>query len=309
MTNEQLVEQIRNGYSVTDNMQTLYQNNLPMIKQIVKPYAVYEPMEDLLQEVYFGLWEAVQHYETSENVKFMTYATYWIKQTALRYIENCGSVVRIPSTAKQKILRYKKIVERLSQEYGRMPTDKEIAESMCISISFLDNLKKYSQSISSLDAPLNCDTEDTIGSTLKADFNLEEDTIDKIHDDYTKSELWGIVERYTYTRENEVIKSRFINNDTLQMIAYREEITRQRVRDLEASAIRKLRRGKARRELQEKFDMVDCGICRNGVAKFKEHNFTSTVEYIAIRRAEIKEEYEKRLRDFEALRNQYKKCL
>ena len=309
MTNEQLVEQIRSGYSVTDNMQTLYQNNLPMIKQIVKPYAVYEPMEDLLQEVYFGLWEAVQHYEASENAKFMTYATYWIKQTALRYIENCGSVIRIPSATKQKILRYKKAVERLSQEYGRMPTDKEIAESMCISISALDNLKKYSQSISSLDAPLNCDTEDTIGSTLKADYNLEEDTIDKIHDDYTKSELWGIVERYTNTRENEVIKSRFINNDTLQMIADREEITRQRVRDLEASAIRKLRRGKAKRELQEKFDMVDCGICRNGVAKFKEHNFTSTVEYIAIRRAEIKEEYEKRLRDFEELRNQYKKCL
>ena len=59
MTNEQLVEKIRNGYSVTDNMQALYQNNLPIIKQIVKPYAVYEPMEDLLQEVYFGLCEAV----------------------------------------------------------------------------------------------------------------------------------------------------------------------------------------------------------------------------------------------------------
>ena len=309
MTNEQIVEKIKNGYSVTENMQTLYQNNLPMIKQIVKPYAVYEPMEDLLQEVYFGLWEAVQHYETSENAKFMTYATYWIKQTALRYIENCGSVVRIPSTTKQKILRYKKNVERLSQEYGRIPTDTEIAESMCISISVLDNIKKYSQSISSLDEPLNCNTEDTIGSMLIADFNLEDDTIDKIYDNYAKSELWGIVERYTNTRENEVVKRRYIDLETLQVIADRQNISKQMVRELEASAMRKLRRGKAKRELQEKFEMVDCGIYRNGFAKYSEHNFTSTVEYIALRRAEIKEEYEKWLREFEELRKKQGKCV
>ena len=81
MTNEQIVSEIRNGYSVTDYMQLLYESNLPLIKKFIKPYAAYEPMEDLLQESYFGLWEAVQHYETSANVRFMTYAEYWIKQS------------------------------------------------------------------------------------------------------------------------------------------------------------------------------------------------------------------------------------
>ena len=57
MTNEQIVEQIRNGYSVTDNMQLLYERNLPLIKHIVKPYAAYEQLEDLLQEAYFGLYD------------------------------------------------------------------------------------------------------------------------------------------------------------------------------------------------------------------------------------------------------------
>ena len=66
-----------NGYSVTDYMQLLYESNLPLIKKFIKPYAAYEPMEDLLQEACFGLWEAVQHYETSVNVRFMTYAEYW----------------------------------------------------------------------------------------------------------------------------------------------------------------------------------------------------------------------------------------
>lgn len=116
MTNEALVERIRNGYSVTGNMQLLYENNLPLIKRYIKPYTAYEPMEDCLQEAYFGLWEAVKRYETSENVLFMTYAGYWIKQSVQRYIEKCGAVVKIPSHTRQKIARYKKTVERLSQE-------------------------------------------------------------------------------------------------------------------------------------------------------------------------------------------------
>ena len=76
MSNEELVEQIRNGYHVTENMQVLYENNLPLIKRFIKPYTYYEPEDDLLQEAYFGLWEAVRHYESSENVLFMTYARY-----------------------------------------------------------------------------------------------------------------------------------------------------------------------------------------------------------------------------------------
>lgn len=87
MTNEQIVTEIRNGYSVTDNMQLLYERNLPLIKQIIKKYAAYEPMEDLSQESYFGLVEAVQHYESSKNVRFMTYAEYWVKQSVQRYLE------------------------------------------------------------------------------------------------------------------------------------------------------------------------------------------------------------------------------
>ena len=220
----------------------------------------------------------------------MTYATYWIKQSVMRYIEKFGTVVRMPSVTQQKILCYKKTVERLSQKYGRIPTDKETAVEMCISASELNNLKKYSQSIISLDIPCGEDTKDTIGNSIISELNIENDVINKIYDAYEKSELWGIVERYTSTREYEVVKSRYVNGETLQTIADRENISKQMVRDIEASAIRKLRYGKAKRELQDKLDLIDCGIYRNGISKFNEHNFTSTVEYVALRRAELKEQ-------------------
>ena len=84
-----------------------YESNLPLIKKFIKPYAAFESMEDLLQESYFGLREAVQHYETSVNVRFMTYAEYWIKQSVQRYPEKCGFTIRIPSHTRHKIARYK----------------------------------------------------------------------------------------------------------------------------------------------------------------------------------------------------------
>ncbi|MCI9082011.1 MAG: sigma-70 family RNA polymerase sigma factor [Lachnospiraceae bacterium] len=141
MTNEQIVSEIRNGYSVADNMQLLYESNLPLTKKFIKPFAAYEPMEDLLQESYFGLWKAVQHYETSENVRFMSYAEYWIRQSVQRYLEKCGSVVRIPSHTRQKIARYKKTVQELEQELSRIPTGKEIADRMGISVGLLPEMK------------------------------------------------------------------------------------------------------------------------------------------------------------------------
>lgn len=309
MTNEQIVEKIRNGYSVTENMQLLYENNLPLIKRMIKPYTAYENAEDLLQETYFGLWEAVQHYETSENVLFMTYAGYWIKQSVQQYIEKCGSVVRIPSHARQKMIRYNKTVQKLTQEQGRTPTDKEIADGMQISISEVEHLKTYSQSISSLDAPVNEDTDTTLGESIQADYSLENTVIDKMYEEHSESELWGIVERYTADRENHIIKEYFLHNKSMPEIAREQNITVSRIREIKENGLRRLRRGKAKRELYEKFEAVEYGIYRNSMKKYNEHNFTSTVEYIALRRAEIQEQYEQRLRECIGYTPQNKACL
>ena len=309
MTNEQIVEKIRNGYSVTENMQLLYERNLPLIKRMIKPYTAYENTEDLLQESYVGLWEAVQHYETSENVLFMTYAGFWIKQSAQRYIEKCSSVVRIPSNTKQKIIRYNKTVQKLTQEQSMAPADKEVADSMQISVSEVEHLKTYSQSISSLDAPLNDDTDTTLGESIQADYSLEDIAIDKIYEEHSKSELWGIVERYTADRENHIIKEYFMHNKSMPEIAREENLTVSRIREIKEKGLRRLRRGNAKRELYEKFEIVECGIYRNSMNKFNEHNFTSAVEYIAIRKTEIKEGHERRLRQYLGYTRQNGACL
>lgn len=295
MTNEQIVEKIRNGYSVTVNMQLLYENNMSLIKKIIKPYTVYENAEDLLQEAYFGLWEAVKHYESCENILFMTYAGYWIRKSAQRYIEKCGSVVKIPSHARQMIIRYNKTIQRLSQEQSRIPTDKEIADHMMISQSEVADLKYYSQSVASLDAPLGEDAEMSLGDNMQSDFDLENDTIDKLYKEHTKSELWGIVECFTAERENHIIKEYFLHNKSMPKIAKEEHLSVGKIREIKENGLRRLRQGKAKRKLLEEFEIAECGIHRNSLNKFNEHNFTSMVEHIAIRRIELQDEYEKRV--------------
>ncbi len=310
MTNERIVTEIRNGYSVTDNMQLLYENNLPLIKKFIKPYTAYEPMEDLLQEAYFGLSEAVKHYETSENVLFMSYAGYWIKQSVQRYLEKCGSTVRIPSHTRQKIARYKKTAQGLEQELGRIPTDNEIADRMCVSVGLLPELEIQMQGVASLDTPLADDNSLTLADTVQADLSVENETIDKIYAEHSKNELWGIVERFTAERENHVIREIFINNQTMAAVARAEGISIDRIRQIKEKGLRKLRTGRAKRELLEKFDIVEAGAYRNSMSKFNEHGFTSTVEYIALRRAEIQAKYEERKKQIEAMFEQReRKCL
>ncbi|MCI8665164.1 MAG: sigma-70 family RNA polymerase sigma factor [Dorea sp.] len=304
MTNEQIVSEIRNGYSVTDYMQLLYESNLPLIKKFIKPYIAYEPMEDLLQESYFGLWGAVQHYETSANVRFMTYAEYWIRQSVQRYLEKCGSTVRISSHTREKIARYKKTVQALEQELGRAPTDNEIADKMCVSVGLLPELRIQMQGVASLDTPLADDNSLTLSDTIQADLSLEDETIE-MYAEHSKSRLWGIVECFTSDRENSIIKEIFINNRTMAAVAREQDVTIARVRQIKEKGLRRLRMGKAKRELLEKFDIVEAGAYRNSMNKF--NGFTSTVEYIALCRAGLQAEYEKHKRQVEMMLEQRKK--
>ena len=295
MTNEDIVKAIQNGFDVTENMQWLYQKNLPLIKIMIRPFTLYENEEDLLQEAYFGLWEAVQRYETSENVLFMTYAGYWIRQAVRRYIENCGSVIRIPGVKQQKIIRYNKAIQELSQKLGRTPANNEIADYMKINEKELEELEYYSQSIASLDVPINEDSESTLSDSVKSDFELENSVIDKMYDDYTKSELWRIVERYTGQLEKRVIREYYLHNKSLAMIADKENLSISRIKQVKARGFRRLRSGQAKEELLHNFENAESGLYRNGMQKYSNNNFTSTVEKIALSKYELKEEYEKRL--------------
>ena len=118
------------------------------------------------------------------------------------------------------------------------------------------------------------------------------------------------MECYTSDRENSIIKEIFINNRTMAAVAREQGVTIDRIRQIKEKGLRRLRIGKAKRELLEKFDIVEAGAYRNSMNKFNEHGSTSTVEYIALRRAELQAEYEKHKRQVEIMLEQRKrKCL
>ena len=297
--NETLVERIRGGFSITENMQSLYTNNLPLIKKFIKPYTAYECEADLLQESYFGLWEAVQHYETSKNVQFMTFAQYWIKQSAQRYLEKCGSTVRIPSHTRAKMSRIRKAASQLRQEQGREPTAADIAALLGVSMEEVQEIQGYMQSVLSLDTPIAEDNSLTLADTLQDDLSVENDTVDKIYSEHSKNELWGIVERYTATRENDIIKEIFLHKKTMAQVAREQDLSFDRIRQIKESGLRKLRIGKAKRELLEKFDIAEAGLFRGSLNNYREHDFVSIVEHIAIKRIEAQERYQRHLAEIE----------
>lgn len=290
MSNEEIVKQIRNGYNVMDNMQELYENNLPLIKKFIKPYTYYEPEEDLLQETFFGLYEAVQRYESSENVLFMTYAWYWIKQSIWRYMENSGSILRIPNAYRQKIIRYKKTVQELEQTHGHTPTDEEVADCSLLPLSEIQKIRSYMQDIVSLDAPIKSDEELTLSDTISDDFSLEDDTVDKIFNEYQKRELWCIVERFTDAQQGQVIREYYREGKTLSQIARESNISVQQIKQHKEAGLRQLRMSKALKEIGEKFEIVEASAYRSGFNRFKEHG-DSIVEHIALRRTELEQRY------------------
>ncbi len=301
MSNEEIVSEIRAGRSVSENMEILYTRNLPLIKKFIKPYTAYECEADLLQESYFGLWEAVQHYETSKNVRFMTYAEYWIKQSVQRYLENCGSTVRIPTHTRAKMSHIRKATSQLRQEQGREPTAADIAALLGVSVEEVQEIQGYMQSVVSLDTPIAEDNSLTLADTLQADLSIENDTVDKIYSEHSKNELWGIVERYTATRENDIIKEIFLHKKTMAQVAREQDLSFDRIRQIKESGLRRLRIGKAKCELLEKFDVAEAGLFRGGLNNYKEHNFTSIVEHLAEKRIEAEERYKRHLAEIEEM--------
>ena len=291
MTNEQIVEEIRNGINVTDNMERLYLANLPLIRKYILPYTGYDSGEDLLQEAYFGLVEAVKHYESSENVLFMTYARYWIKQQVSRYIGRKGSVLKIPDNIKQEIIRYKKDVEKYQQAYGMEPTNKQIAEYMGISFKELRKLQICMKGIMSVDAPVNDEEDLLLLDTLETGYNLENEVVEGLYYKYEENTLWDIVDRFTDKQQQNIIKQHYKDGKSIAQIARETGACVSYVRTLKNNGLRKLRTGKANREIRERLEELDSRMFRAGARSYKEHDFTSVVEYIALQKMEMEKRY------------------
>ena len=283
-SNESLVSEIQSGLSVTENLQTLYQQNLPLIKKFIRPYTVFEDEADLLQESYFGLSRAVQHYDNSKDASFMTFARYWVVQHIQRHIQKTAAIP-IPAYLSEKIVRYKKTVQQFAQLYGTEPTDSEISGFMGVSVTEVQKIQQYAYglNVESLDRPLPDNEDFSIADTVPDDFDLENSVIGGLYADFTAGILDAAVSGLD-EKQRLIIRKIYFEGQSIADVARESGMPYRTVRELKHQALRKL---SMNRQLRERLEITDASIYNSGLRSFRLHNDSSVVERIALKRIEI----------------------
>ena len=242
MTNEQLVARIQVGEDTAANMLQLWEQNQRFIGMIAVKYSGYAEMDDLKQEGYLALCEAVRHYNPDQGVPFINYAAFYIRQGMQRYIENSGNCIRIPVHRQQSARKYKKIVAEYQKRYGASPSDAEIRSLMGIGREELDSIKETVQmrQIQSLSQPMK-DSEDVfLEDAVVSGEDLEEEVARKFDHERMSRELWEMVDNLP-DQQSGVIRSRYVDGNTLREIGEQQGVSIERVRQTEAKALRALR--------------------------------------------------------------------
>ena len=281
MDNEQWVARIRAREDVSDNMLKLWQQNQGFIGKMAARYSSYAEIEDLKQEGYIALCEAVRHYDLASGVPFINYAAFWMKQQMNRYIDNCGSVVRIPVGVRGEIRRYKKICNEYRKYYGAEPSERELCALLRMSPEELHKIQENARKgqIQSLSAPIGADNEEmTLEDTVASGEDLEEECTGRLDRENMKRELWIAVDSLP-ADQAQTIRCRYMDGMTLKETGERQGISIERVRQNDRKAIRTLRLNKYSRKYRGYYEeyLSAAPVRHVGVSSFQ-RTWTSEVE-------------------------------
>ena len=289
MTNEQLAVRIRAGENVGDNMAILYDQVKDFIHAMAYKYHGQGELEDLEQEGFLALYDAIDHYEADQGVKFLTYASHWIRQRMQKYIQNTGSPLRLSAGRQKAIRKYRKFCTEFQTEQGRKPTEAELCRSLWLTLEQLREIQYDAcmTAVKSLDAPIKGaegEEDTTLGELAASATDPCEELLDRLEQEELCSILWQCVDGLP-GKQPDVIRSRYKDNLTMKQCGQFCGISEAEVRKQQLKALRSLRSGENAKKLRPFLPgdawIYSGALIGNGVDHFNQ-TWTSSTERVAL---------------------------
>ena len=253
-----LARRIRRGDRAARNH--MIQANLRLVVKIAHDYKDFGlPLLDLISEGNIGLIKTVERFDPRKGGKLSTYAAWWIKQSIKRALANQSKTIRLPVHLVDKISKMRRAAIKLAEEFGREPTDEEVAMELNIPVNKVAHLKSVSIRPTSLDAPIGEEGDSATFGDIVGDENAVS-PYENVRERNLKSDLNGMINSLD-KREADILRMRFgldgHDELTLEEVGRKFKVTRERVRQLQNLALQKIRKLMAKHEAQRSVEEIE----------------------------------------------------